>query len=85
MILKPAVQTAKYAKYAKGNGVEWTRTFTRWEDLSPLLLIRSASAWFACFAVPSAFSRMNLPLLNLDVGQAFQPAGLPDFRMCLAW
>src|SRR5438552_11640065 len=56
MNLKPAVQTAKHAEYAKGKGVERTGTFTRWENLSPLL-IRSVFAWFAYFAVPSAFSR----------------------------
>src|SRR6266516_743278 len=46
------------AKYAKGKGVDWTRTFTRREyPSSPP--IRSAFAWFAYFAVPSGFSRMN--------------------------
>src|SRR5947207_3219341 len=35
MNLKPAVQTAKHAKYAKGKGVECIRKFTRWENLSP--------------------------------------------------
>ena len=58
MNLKPAVQTAKHAEYAKGKGVERTGTFTRWENPSPLL-IRSAFAWFAYFAVPSAFSRVK--------------------------
>jgi len=52
--VKPAVQTAKYAKYAKEKGVEWTTTFTRWENLSSLL-IRSAFAWFAYFAVHLLF------------------------------
>src|SRR5438093_1532988 len=58
-ILKPAVQTAKHAKYAKGKGVERIRTFTLWENPSSLP-IRSAFAWFAYFAVPSAFSRFIL-------------------------
>ena len=55
--LKTAVQTAKYGKYAKGKGVEWTRTFNRWENLcssNPF-----AFAWY--FAVRSAFSRSNVP------------------------
>jgi hypothetical protein len=55
--LKPAVQTAKHAKYAKGKGVQWTRTFTHCENLSSLA-IRSAFAWFPYFAVPSAFYRI---------------------------
>ncbi len=55
--LKPAVQTANYAKYAKGKRVEWTKAFTRWMNRSSIP-IRSAFAWFACFAVPSAFSRI---------------------------
>src|SRR2546428_6720700 len=63
-ILKPAVQTAKHAKYAKGNAVEWTRTFARWENPSSHP-IRSAFAWFAYFAVPSAFSRFILSSLQL--------------------
>jgi hypothetical protein len=41
--LKPAVQTAKHAKDAKGKASEWTRTFTRWEHPASLPM-RSASA-----------------------------------------
>src|SRR5439155_24963993 len=55
--LKTAVQTAKYGKYAKGKGVEWTRTFNQWENLSSSNPF--AFAWH--FAVPSAFSRCNVP------------------------
>src|SRR6266446_9501157 len=61
MILNPAVQTAKNAKYANGKGVAAIRAFSQWVDRasSP---IRSVFACFACFAVPTAFSRMILRL-----------------------
>ena len=55
--LNPAVQTANYPKYAQGKGVEWTKAFTRWVNRSSIP-IHSGFAWFAYFAVPSAFSGM---------------------------
>ena len=56
--LNPAIQTAKNAKYAKAKGVEPKRPFTDWVNHS-FPLIRSVFAWFAYFAVPTAFSRFT--------------------------
>ena len=61
------------AAYAERKGVEWTRRFTRWENPSSLP-IRSVFAWFAYFAVPTAFAR-----LNFYRSRALRLVGMSDF------
>ncbi|MEK7677903.1 MAG: hypothetical protein AAB676_18900 [Verrucomicrobiota bacterium] len=65
MNLKTAFQTAKYAKYAKGEGVEQESVFIQLVNraFSPT---HSVLAYFAYFAVPTSFSGMNNGWIWLD-------------------
>jgi hypothetical protein len=53
MNLNPAVQTAKYAEYAKEEGTKPTKTFSRWVKRSP----SAARVDFVWVAVPTAVLR----------------------------
>ena len=57
--LNPAVQTAKDAEYAKGKRLRLENALTRWGNRI-IFTARSCFVCFACFAVPTAFSRFNL-------------------------
>ena len=53
-----SLQTANYAKYAKGKRVGWTKTFSRWNRSSTP--IHFGFAWFAYFAVSPEQSRNRI-------------------------
>ena len=71
--LNPAIQTAKYAKYAKGKGVKLTRSFTRWVNRSSSPTC-SAFACFAYSAVPTAFSNEKKLRRRLELRPFYRQA-----------
>ena len=58
MNLNPEVQTAKYAKYAKTEGI-WSKRVVTWPVNRAFSQSCSSFACFAYLAVSTAFSRMN--------------------------
>ena len=65
--LNPAIETAKYAKYANRYGLWHERNFSHQVNIA-FSVIRSAFAFFVWFAVPTALFGLNG---FADVGQCF--------------
>ena len=73
--LKSEIQTAKNAKYAKWKGIEPKMQFSRWVNRS-FTPIRSVFAWFAYFAVSTAFFQLARVRISLEA--LFRSGELPS-------
>jgi hypothetical protein len=83
-ILQPAVSTAKYAKYAKENGVERPKTFTRWVKRASTS-IHWGFAWFAFFAVSAVFFKINAKAQGRGDAKAQRNQGIHiPLRLCVS-